>query len=243
MLISVKGFSQSRRRKQRDVRKTGKRRGFTLIELLVVVAIIGILVAMLLPALQQVRERARQIVCISKLRQISLAAMMYSADHNGWIVPTVWPPYFENLSDRKPTSSCDYGLKYPESFICPSEKVGFGHYKDGLFYYTHYGVNVFLCGTTSEINYEIYYPIHKLSAVKQPSITMFVMDNSQIYGPGIKYTDHLSYRHAGGICGANSYLGGGRANILYFDGHVEAKTIQDLGGLTYGGPLLEGFIW
>jgi prepilin-type N-terminal cleavage/methylation domain-containing protein/prepilin-type processing-associated H-X9-DG protein len=66
---------------------SAREHGFTLIELLVVVAIIGILVAMLLPTLNKVREKTRRVACASNLRQVHMALLTYVNDFKGSLPP------------------------------------------------------------------------------------------------------------------------------------------------------------
>ena len=63
-------------------------RAFTLVELLVVIAIIAVLVSMLLPTLNKAIESSRAVVCMSNLRQVGLAALMYAQDSKGWLPST-----------------------------------------------------------------------------------------------------------------------------------------------------------
>lgn len=61
-------------------------RGFSLIELLVVVAIVGIFMALLLPALNQAKSKGKTIACLGQLKQFAAAAQMYSGDNGGFLV-------------------------------------------------------------------------------------------------------------------------------------------------------------
>ncbi len=222
------------------------RRGFTLVELLVVIAIIGTLAALLLPALERVRDQARSAGCISNLRQIGSGIFAYAGDNENKIPYGPKAPPYTNAASFYPSTGSPTSLislqdgrpvalgllleKYltntPRVLSCPGNDQGLeaslelakvGKAQAQCGYYYRHGGNVQIFDPRGGLEEP---PLH-LSALgdnrRGKPIRALVIDTLFVAPPELKSFNVVSFtNHREKI-----------ANILFTDGHVASRANAD----------------
>jgi prepilin-type N-terminal cleavage/methylation domain-containing protein/prepilin-type processing-associated H-X9-DG protein len=143
-------------------------RGFTLIELLVVIAIIAVLIGLLLPAVQKVRESAARTTCQNNLKQIGLAIHMYAHNHRGRFPQT--SDTAQTLKDAWVYTLAPYLENVDSIRICPADPKGPEKLANNG---TSYILNEYLCvpGPNAALS------LHKLPATSQTYVVFTASDN------------------------------------------------------------------
>jgi len=226
------------------------RKGFTLIELLVVIAIISILAAILFPVFAQAREKARQTMCASNLKQIGLAWTMYSQDYDGCMVI----PSYLGLGDGThaghfvfqtwsrlidvSTSQVDMAggklqsyMKAPQIQNCPDATFTYAASVPLLYRgnATGYGTNQQVtAGGTKE------------SDIDASSETILMADSATLSGTSLIAADNLVIPSVEPIYKSSQATMAFRhqehANVLFCDAHAKAFTPTYTVYTGYSGP-------
>src|SRR5437879_824377 len=161
------------------------RHGFTLIELLVVIAIIAILAAILFPVFAQARDKARSAGCLSNLKQVGLAVMMYTQDYDE-SYPNVLFDYYCPIWPTATDNYCPWqGLIQPymksvDMLKCPSGPSTGTHVgRDGATYPNvttgHYAINQ-VFGYRGALGTNTSTPSVTIASLPQPADTVFAID-------------------------------------------------------------------
>jgi len=229
------------------------KKAFTLIELLVTMTIIMMLAGMLFPALSRAREEGRRTVCMSNVRQLIFAAVMYANNNYEYYPPLqqgggfgssviLWFGVEQPDGTYKPEGSFLYPyLPNGEIRWCPSFKKHastgiYGNATGGYGYNDQYiGTSAFLDG-----NYTIVRPA-KIGWIRKTDETIIFADCAywDMVSKKIEEKYKLSapcYEKYGGRYDANIHFRHNKkANIGFCDGHVESRFWDYPGTLAHGG--------
>src|SRR5271155_4198552 len=169
-----------------------KMKAFTLIELLVVIAIIGILAAMLLPALNKARSAGKKAACVSNLRQIGIAIQMYAQDNHDYTPFSIGPTVVQGTSGNYPW--CAFLVPYtaktegvPQTvFICPEQPIYVQVSATYLGADRTYAANPLVFGGPYIANgvYQSSLKPYKLTDVVRSSDVILVADSNQLAADG-----------------------------------------------------------
>jgi prepilin-type N-terminal cleavage/methylation domain-containing protein/prepilin-type processing-associated H-X9-DG protein len=213
------------------------KKSFTLIELLVVVAIIAVLIALLLPALGQAREIAKQTVCLSNLQQCGQATLAYANDYHGntWIMGyagTKYGVWGHPLEDLKYLPMV-YG---PNSVTrCPSHPDDFVRPPNVLADYTYlrYGIpgDQLPAASLNIHTGSIYYVTFRLDSVEDPSRIAYYNDSIGI--SPIRFTYHrqstiIRWSEPANAEALAHLRHSNRASSWFADGHAESNDANGI---------------